>query len=72
MLLDRGADPLARSGAEYDTPIAWAALGSQWYRIEGRDYVGVVQLLLAHGAELEDRFVEVAQGPLADWLDERL
>jgi ankyrin repeat protein len=72
MLLERGADPVARSGAELDTPVAWAALGSQWYRIEGRDYVGVVQELLAAGAELEERFVEVAQGPLADWLDERL
>jgi ankyrin repeat protein len=72
MLLDRGADPLARSGAEFDTPIAWAALGSQWHRTEGRDYVAVVELLLDHGAELEDRFVEVAQGPLADWLEERL
>jgi ankyrin repeat protein len=72
MLLDRGADPLAKSGAEYDTPIAWAALGSQWSGIEGRDYVAVVELLLEHGAELEDRFVEVAAGPLADWLEERV
>jgi ankyrin repeat protein len=72
MLLDRGADPVARSGAEYDTPMAWAALGSQWYRIEGRDYVGVAEELLAAGAELEERFIEVAQGPLADWLEERL
>jgi ankyrin repeat protein len=70
MLLDRGADPLAKSGADYDTPIAWAALGSQWHGIEGRDYVAVVELLLEHGAELEGRFVEVAVGPLADWLEE--
>lgn len=72
MLLERGADPVASSGAEFDTPVAWAALGSRWYRIEGRDYVGVVEELLAAGAELEDRFVEVAAGPLADWLEERL
>jgi ankyrin repeat protein len=72
MLLERGADPLAKSGAEFDTPIAWAALGSQWYRTEGRDYVGVAERLIAEGAEVEERFVEVAQGPLADWLEERL
>ncbi len=72
MLLERGADPLARSGAEFDTPIAWAALGSNAHRVEGRDYVAVLERLLAVGAELEDRFVEVAQGPLADWLEERL
>jgi ankyrin repeat protein len=72
MLLARGADPVAHSGAEFDTPSAWAALGSQWYRIEGRDYVGVVERLLEAGAELEERFIEVAAGPLADWLEERL
>jgi ankyrin repeat protein len=72
ILLERGADPVAHSGANFDTPIAWAALGSQWYRIEGRDYVGVVERLLQAGAELEQRFVEVAEGPLADWLEEHL
>jgi ankyrin repeat protein len=72
MLLERGADPVGRSRAKFDTPIAWAALGSQWYRIEGRDYVGAVERLLDAGAELEQRFVEVAEGPLADWLAERL
>ena len=71
-LLERGADPLARSGAEYDTPVAWAALGSQYHAIAGRDYVAVATQLVAAGAELEPRFVEVAEGPLADWLEERL
>jgi len=70
-LLERGADPVARSGAEFDTPIAWAALGSQYHAIPGRDYVGVVEALLEAGAELEPRFVDVAEGPLADWLGSR-
>jgi ankyrin repeat protein len=70
-LLERGADPLARSGAEFDLPIAWAALGSQYWELPGRDYVAVVKLLLEAGAELEPRFDEVAEGPLADWLAER-
>jgi len=71
-LLEVGADPIARSGAKFDTPVAWCALGSQWYRAAGRDYVAVADQLLAAGAELEPRFVEVAEGPLADWLDERI
>jgi ankyrin repeat protein len=67
-LLELKADPVARSGAEYDTPMAWAALGSQSHALAGRDYLSVVKQLLAAGAELEARFVEVAEGPLADWL----
>jgi ankyrin repeat protein len=70
-LLELGADPLAPSGAEFDTPIAWAALGSQWHAMPGRDYVGVVETLLAAGAQLEERFADVADGPLAVWLEER-
>ena len=37
--------------------------------VDGRDYVAVVEDLVAAGAELKQRFAEVAQGPLADWLD---
>jgi ankyrin repeat protein len=70
-LLALGADPLAPSGAEFDTPVAWAALGSQWHGLPGRDYVGVVETLLAAGAQLEQRFGDVAEGPLAEWLEER-
>ena len=71
-LLELGADPVARSGAKFDTPIAWAALGSDAHWAPGRDYVAVAELLLAVGAELEPRFVEIAHGPLADWLEERI
>jgi ankyrin repeat protein len=67
-LLELGADPVALSGAEFDTPLAWAALGSQWWQEPGRDYVAVAELLLEAGAELEPRFAEVAEGPLAAWL----
>jgi ankyrin repeat protein len=70
-LLALGADPVARSGAEFDTPAAWAALGSQWHAIGARDYVAVMEALVAAGAELESRFEEVAEGPLADWLEDR-
>jgi Ankyrin repeats (3 copies) len=71
-LLELGADPTAKSGAEFDTPIAWTALGSQWYRAPGRDYVAVAEQLLAAGAELEPRLVVVGEWPLADWLEERI
>jgi len=67
-LLRRGADPVARSGADFDTPLAWAVHGSPHGQVEGRAYVRVAELLLAAGGELEPRFAEVAAGPLADWL----
>jgi hypothetical protein len=70
-LLRRGGDSVARSGAEFDTPLAWAVLGSQSWRERGRDFVGVAELLLEAGADLEPRFAEVAEGPLADWLETR-
>jgi ankyrin repeat protein len=69
-LLARGADPVAPSGAEFDTPAAWAALGSPYWRIPGRDYVAVMKRLLEAGAVPEPRFLEVAEGPLYDWLSE--
>jgi ankyrin repeat protein len=69
-LVELGADPNARSGAQYDTPLAWAMLGSQYHGLAGRDYVAVAEQLVAAGAELAPRFAEVAQGPLADWLED--
>lgn len=71
-LLARRADPLAESDAEFSTPAAWAALGSQWHRIGGRDYVAVVAALVEAGAVVEPRFLEVAHGPLEEWLERRL
>jgi len=67
-LLPLGADPVAPSGAEWDTPLAWAVLDSGSWRAPGRDFVRIAELLIAAGAELEPRFAEVAEGPLADWL----
>jgi ankyrin repeat protein len=67
-LLQRGADPTATSDAQFDTPLAWAALGSQHHQLPGRDYVGVAARLVDAGAKLERRFVDVADGPLAEWL----
>jgi ankyrin repeat protein len=71
-LLARGADPAARSDAHFDTPLAWAAHGSQHYELADRDFVGVAERLVAAGAVIEPRFLEIADGPLAEWLQERL
>jgi hypothetical protein len=47
-------------------------LASEYHELEGRDYVGVAEQLVAAGNPLEDRFLEVAEGPLLAWLEERL
>jgi ankyrin repeat protein len=71
-LVALGADPVARSGLPFDTPLAWAFLDSGSWEEPGRDFVRVAELLVAAGAELEERFVEVAEGPLAEWLEARI
>jgi ankyrin repeat protein len=68
-LLERGADPEAR--AHFDTPLAWAAHGSRDYDDPDGDHVGVAERLVAAGAEIEPRFLELADGPLAEWLQSR-
>jgi Ankyrin repeat len=72
LLLARGADPNARSGADFDKPLAWAALASGHYELPGRDYVAVAELLAEAGGAVEPRFLDVADGPLRDWLADRL
>ena len=71
-LLERGADPDAQAPAEFDTPLAWAVLASQYHALAGRDYVAVAELLAAAGNPVEPRFLEVADGPLYEWLQERV
>jgi ankyrin repeat protein len=70
-LLVLGADPRARSGAYFDTPLAWAVHGARYNRDPG-DYVGVAEALVEAGAELEPRFAEEPAGALTGWLEERL
>jgi ankyrin repeat protein len=67
-LLARGADAQAASPAEFSSPLAWAALASHDYELPNRDFVSVAQLLVDNGAEIDPRFLEVADGPLRDWL----
>jgi ankyrin repeat protein len=68
-LLALGADPNAPSDATYSTPLAWAAHGSHGGT---SGHIEVAEALVAAGAEIEPRLLEVADGPLYDWLAERL
>jgi hypothetical protein len=66
-LLQVGAVPALREG----TPLGSAVVGSRNWRAPGRDYVAVAELLVEAGNPIESRFLEVADGPLYDWLDAR-
>ena len=66
-LLARGADPRATSGASFETPLAWAVHASH---TTGADRREIGELLLAAGAEIEPRFLDAAEGPLLELLQE--
>jgi ankyrin repeat protein len=68
-LLELGADATPSSEAEFSTPLAWAVLASRDHELPDRDFVGVAELLTGAGAEIEPRFLEVAEGPLLEWLE---
>ena len=69
-LLERGADPSADHGS--GTPLAWAAHGSYNWEAGGRDYVAVAEQLAAAGDRIGGGLLEQADGPLYEWLAERL
>jgi hypothetical protein len=71
-LLALGADPGPGPAGDSDTPLAWAAHGSQHHAVTGRDYVAVAELLEAAGNRAEPGQLAVADGPLATWLEERI
>ncbi len=72
-LLALGADASADSGDEFATPLAWAVLASSYYHdLPGRDFVGVARSLVEHGTHIEPRFLDVAAGPLLEWLQLRI
>jgi ankyrin repeat protein len=70
-LLERGADPDVRADGD-STPLAWAVHGSTYHELPERDYVAVAELLAAAGNPIERPFLDAADGPLAEWLEERL
>jgi ankyrin repeat protein len=67
-LLALGADPLGGG----TSPLATAAHASQYHEVPGRDFVGVAELLVAAGNAVEPAMLDVADGPLAAWLEQRL
>jgi hypothetical protein len=67
-LLQNGADP----GTGDDSALGWAVHGSQQHELPGRDHVAVAELLAAAGGTSEPEFLDGADGPLHDWLAERL
>jgi ankyrin repeat protein len=67
-LLELGADPAAPSPADFERPLDWVIHASQYHGLSDRDYAGIAERLVAAGAPLEARYPEVAEGPLADWL----
>jgi ankyrin repeat protein len=67
-LIARGADARATSGAHFETPLAWAVHASH---TTGADRREVGALLLDAGAEIEPRFLDAAEGPLLELLEER-
>jgi ankyrin repeat protein len=71
-LLELGAEADSTEAAYSATPLAWAAHGSQYHELPDRDFVGVAELLTAAGAEVKPGFLEDADGPLRDWLEQRL
>jgi hypothetical protein len=70
-LLRRGADP-TRLPADFNTPLSWAAQASRYWTLPGRDYVAVAELLVEAGNPIDPALLELAEGPLNTWLDERL
>jgi hypothetical protein len=67
-LLRKGADP----GIGDDSALGWAVHGSQHHEPPGRDHAAVAELLAAAGGTIEPEFLDGADGPLYDWLAERL
>ncbi len=60
---------LLSRGAAIGDAMEWCVRGSQYHAFAGRDYVGVAEAL---GAPIEERHLEQADGPLAEWLEARL
>ena len=69
LLLKRGADVAAGGSA---SPLGWAAHGSQNWEIGDRDYVAVAEQLAGAGNRIEAGLLAEADGPLYEWLAQRI
>ena len=68
-LLARGADASSRAAADRETPLDWAAWASVHPAFRNRDHIGVADQLVNAGAEIAPRLLEIAAGPLLEWLE---
>lgn len=76
LLLARGANPNAEVETEYATPLGWAAVGSRYspdhpndsLSTPAADWVEVARLLVAAGATIDPKDVEMAAEPLSTHL----
>ena len=69
LLLRRGADPLAISGAPTNsTPLAWAAHGSRYAGVHGDAFYGIGRRLVHEGDVRDPALADLATGALSDWL----
>ena len=76
VLVAAGAEIDGRVETEYATPLGWAAVGSRYSPVHPNDnfsspdgdFVAVAELLVAAGARVEPKFVDMAVPPLSDWL----
>ena len=71
-LLARGADAAVELPGRGDTALGWAARASQYWQLPGRDYVAVADLHVRAGNAVDLRFLDLAGGPLHEWLADRL
>jgi ankyrin repeat protein/GNAT superfamily N-acetyltransferase len=69
VLLRRGADPAAVSGAPTNsTPLAWAAHGSRYAGVHGDAFHGIGRRLVHEGGVPDPELADLATGRLSDWL----
>ena len=69
-LLARGAR--VQRDPDGETPLEWAAWSSRHMQRLGLEYVPVAEALVEHGEEIEPRYLDIALGPLREWLELRL
>jgi ankyrin repeat protein/GNAT superfamily N-acetyltransferase len=69
VLLRRGADPVAVSGAPTNsTPLAWAAHGSRYAGVHGDAFYGIGRRLVHEGDVRDPELADLATGQLSHWL----
>lgn len=53
-------------------PLEWAVWSSRHIQRFALEYVPVAEALVDHGEEIEPRYLDIALGPLREWLELRL